>query len=148
LYIVSFSTFLALYILDRRQLILSSAARAISKTPRFIHISSVLKSLAQKLSTHSLQISLNHLQNTPISQALISAQSSPHPIKHLHSFFYHCLSQNAPQFPLDSKLSTDYLLIIHLFFGMRIPKNFANILLSHFLYFLIYLHLNFTPSLS
>ena len=77
--------------LHRLQLILNSTARAVSKTPRFTHISPVLRfTLVQNRSAHTLQNYLNHLQNTPILQAFLSAQSSPYPIGHVHSFFYHC----------------------------------------------------------
>jgi len=61
---------------------------------------------------------------------------------------------NVPQFPLDSKLLTDYLLTIRLFYGMPFQKNFANlqfilltlINLAPLLQSFIYPHLNFTPS--
>ena len=66
---LSFSTFLASQ-LDRLQLVLNSAARAVSRTPHFTHISPVLESLhwLKIDQRNSLQNSLNHLQNTPISQ--------------------------------------------------------------------------------
>ena len=53
---------------------------------------SKILTLAQNRSAHTLQNSFNHLQNTPISQALLSAHSSPYPIGHVHPSFYHCHS--------------------------------------------------------
>ena len=61
--------------LDRLQLILNSAARAVSETPRFTHISPVLKSLHwlktdQRIHYKILSITY---KNTPISQAILFA---------------------------------------------------------------------------
>ena len=88
---LSLSQSSSLSCLDRLPLILNFAARALSKTPRFTHTSPVLKSLhwLKNGSMHSLQNSLTHIQNTPISEALLFAQSSENSILHLHSFFYH-----------------------------------------------------------
>jgi len=82
--------------LHRLQLFLNSAARAIFKTPRFTCSLYWLK-IDQRIH-YKILLGPNHLQNTPISQARISPQCSPYQIKHLHSFFYHCLSQTPLSF--------------------------------------------------
>jgi len=88
--------------LDRLQLILNSATRSVSKTHRFTHLSPVLKSLHWlKIDEgiHYKIISITY-KTLPISLALLSAQCSPYPIKHLHSLIYHCHSQTPFSFLL------------------------------------------------
>jgi len=76
--------------LDRLQLILNTAARAIFKTARFTHISPVLKSL------HWLKIDqrTHYRILSDTYKTFKYAQCSPCPIRHLHSFSYHYHSQS------------------------------------------------------
>ena len=59
--------------LNRLQLILNSAARAVTKTPKFHHITPHLKSLslAQNYATHTIQNSFTNLQITSVQQTFL-----------------------------------------------------------------------------
>ena len=60
--------------LNRLQLILNSAARAVTKTPKFHHInysSSQITSLAQNYATHTIQNSFTNLQITSVQQTFL-----------------------------------------------------------------------------
>ena len=89
--------------LDRLQLILNSAARALSKTPRFTHISPVLKSL-HWLNAFTTKFSHTHtkhsnLASPPICTITIFCKFNPT----LALVLLPLSIINTPQFPLDSK---------------------------------------------
>ena len=89
---------------DRLQLILNSAARAVSQTPRFTHISPVLKSLHwlkidQRIHYKILSITYKHsnLATPPICTTFCKFNPT------LALVLLPLSLLNAPQFPLDSK---------------------------------------------
>ena len=63
---------------NRLQLILNSAARAVTKTPKYNHITPHLKSLhwLKITQTHTIQNSLSHIQVTSIQTAFFYSRSS------------------------------------------------------------------------
>jgi len=90
--------------LDRLQLILNSAARAVSKTPRYRHISPILKSLHwlkidQRIQYKVLSLTYKTLQsqNLPISTAFSTFN------QHFYSFIYSCYHSSASASQLASQ---------------------------------------------
>ena len=81
--------------LNRLQLILNSAARAVTKTPKIPshYSSSQITSLAQNYATHTIQNSFTNLQITSVQQTFLHFWSSHHTT---HSFYPLICSCHSP----------------------------------------------------
>ena len=130
--------------LNQLQLVLNSAARAVTKTPKFHHITPHLKSLhwlkiMQRIQYKILSLTYKSLQyNKPSS---ISDLLTIQPTRST------CSLSNALQIPLGSKFLTDLSTFKRLHFGMLYHTIFALILiLLNLILFSHYLLLNSTSS--
>ena len=133
--------------LNRLQLVLNSAARAVTKTPKFHHITPHLKSLhwlkiTQRIQYKILSLTYKSLQyNKPSS---ISDLLTIQPTRSTRSSAVVTL-QRPSNLSLGSKFLTDLSTFKLLHFGMLYNTIFALILLNLIL-FSHYLLLNFTSS--
>ena len=111
--------------LNRLQLVLNSAARAVTKTPKFHHITPHLKSLHWLKITQRIQYkSFTNLQVTSVQQTFLHFWSSPYNQLVLPAHLQLSLS-NALQIPLGSKFLTDLSTFKRLHFGMLYHTIFA-----------------------